>query len=666
MCDDRCGMQISLLDGKISAVAGIPGHPWNDGKLCAKGKAVKELVYAPDRIDEPLKRVGQSWRAIGLETAYNEIAERMSDIIKKNGARSIGIWKGEGVGFQQQEGLARRFAHAIGTPNYFSSDSACFSSRYIGFALVYGNMLIPDFENSACITIWGANPINTHPFAFEKIVNAKRAGAKVIVIDPRQSETAKLADIHAPIRPGTDGALAWGIIRCLIESDQLDYQFVNEYTFGYEETKTYALGLSRELISADTGLNWEIVRIIAEHIAQAGSRMATFVGNGLELHDNGAENTRAIAIIPALLGCVDTPGGSRLGDDIPLQELSLYEEEPLHHLKPIGAEKFPILYEKRKECHTMSAMDAILTEDPYPIKAMILAAGNPLLSNPNSHKVKKAFQALELLVVRDLFMTETAEQAHYFLPAASFLERSELHVNEAYNIINVTEKVIHHRNCMDEYSFWHSLAERLGAGEYFPWGSETDLNRWRLKDTGITLEEVSSHSRGFVFKQKCYRKWLETPFNTESGKIELASAYLQRRGFRRLPEYQRPAYLSREDADFPLVMISGSKRKLYNHSRYHNIESFKKRDPRPVVGIHRQDAEQFFILPNEMVRVSSRFGSILLQAEVLEHDEILPGFILVPDGWKDSNVNLLTSDEVFDPISGFPALKSEPVKVEKI
>jgi len=666
MCDDRCAMHVTLLNGRVSDITGIKGHPWNNGKLCVKGKSARDLVYAPDRILKPLKRTGKTWEEIPLETALDEIADRMAVIAKHFGPRSLAVWKGEGVGFQQQESLVRRFAHAIGTPNYLSSDSACFSSRYIGFSLLYGSLLVPDYENSSCITLWGSNPLNTHPFAFEKIAQAKRSGATIIVIDPRKSESAKLADLHAAIKPASDGALAWGIIRCLIEMDWIDRKFIDGYTIGFEEVRSYALDFSSERVTEETGLAWEKVEEIAGYLARGKPGVIFYVGNGLELHDNGTENIRAIALIPALLGCIDTRGGNRLAEKTPLRDLTLYHKKPLEHLEPIGADRFPILYDKRKECHTMTAIGAMLSGKPYPIKGMVLTAGNPLLSNPNSDKVRQAFQSLDLLVVRDLFMTQTARAAHYFLPAASFMERSELHIHENYNIINATEKALEIPGCQDEYTFWRSLARRLKADRYFSWNSETDLDRWLLEDSGIALEEIIENPPGLIYQPVRYEKWKTAPFETESGKIELASNYMQRMGYRRLPEYQRPSYLSLRSQAFPLVMISGSKRKVYNHSRYHNIEALRSKDPFPFVGIHKDDAGQLGIVSGDCVSVISRFSSITLQAEVLEDEGILPGFVLIPDGWEGCNVNLLTSDTRFDPVSGFPSLKSEPVRVEKV
>ena len=159
MCDDHCGINVHLKDGKIVDTTGNANHPFNKGAICIKGKAIKDLVYTKDRILKPLKKVNDGWQEISLEQALDEIAERIVSIKNEFGAKSIGVWKGEAVGFQQQEEIVRRFAHAFGTPNYFSNDSACFAGRWIGYSLVCGRWPKPDFENSKCILLWGRNPV---------------------------------------------------------------------------------------------------------------------------------------------------------------------------------------------------------------------------------------------------------------------------------------------------------------------------------------------------------------------------------------------------------------------------------------------------------------------------------------------------------------------------
>jgi len=188
MCDDHCGINVYVDEqGQVVNIDGS-NHYWNRGRLCIKGRAGVDFVNHPDRILKPLKKIDGKFVEIELEQALDEIAKKMSEITEKHGARANSIWKGEAVGFAQEEELARRFIHAIGSPNYFSNDSQCFVGRWIGYSLVAGSwMAQPDFENSRCIVLWGANPPSAHPNMTQYIMNAKEKGAKIIAIDSRLS-----------------------------------------------------------------------------------------------------------------------------------------------------------------------------------------------------------------------------------------------------------------------------------------------------------------------------------------------------------------------------------------------------------------------------------------------------------------------------------------------
>ncbi|HQF51753.1 MAG TPA: molybdopterin-dependent oxidoreductase, partial [Thermoleophilia bacterium] len=302
MCDDRCGIDVHLEDGRIVDILGNKEHPWNRGRLCVKARAAVDMIYHPDRVLTPLKRTADGWEQIPLDQALDEIAGRLADVRDRYGARSIGVWKGEAIGFGQQETVARRFAHALGSPNYLSNDSMCYVGRYMGFTLVDGAWPIPDLENARCIVLWGANPPYAHPNMTQYITAARRKGATLVVVDPRMSAIARRADIHAQVRPGTDGALAWGLIRQFVEMDAYDKDFVEDHTIGFAKVVDYARTFTPEMVEAETGLPAATVKAMARMMADAAPRMAAYVGNGLEHHENGVGNIRAIAMIDGLLG----------------------------------------------------------------------------------------------------------------------------------------------------------------------------------------------------------------------------------------------------------------------------------------------------------------------------------------------------------------------------
>jgi anaerobic selenocysteine-containing dehydrogenase len=219
-----------------------------------------------------------------------------------------------------------------------------------------------------------------------------------------------------------------------------------------------------------------------------------------------------------------------------------------------------VLYQLRRECHDVGK-DYMLGNGDYPLRGLIITGANPVLTNPNSRKVKEAFASLDLLVVRELFLTDTAKLAHYVIPAASFLERSELHYHTHCQLVTLTTKVLEIPGVHDEYTFWRDLAQRLGFAErYFPWVNEEEVNRWILEPTGITLEELKKHPEGIVYKPIRFRKYATKPLETPTGKFEFSSHYLKDLGYPEIPEYVPPGYLNHPRKEFPLILTTGARK----------------------------------------------------------------------------------------------------------
>lgn len=662
MCDDRCGIAVHLENGRIVAVEGDRGHKHSRGRLCIKAQTIAQVMQHPDRLTVPLRRTARGWVEVDLEEALDDIAERLLEVGRRFGRRSVGIWKGEAIGFAQQEGLARRFAHAVGTPNYLSNDSMCFNTRYLGFRFVQGAQPVPDYEQADCVVVWGSNPPASLPNVAHAIGVARRRGAPLVVIDPRRSKVAQRATVHARVRPGTDGALAWALVRELIESGACDNEFISKHTVGFREVAAYSRAFTPERAEAESGVPAAEVREIARLMARAAPAVAIYPGNGLEHHVNGVDTVRVIAMFAALLGAVDQPGGSRFLKPPPLRDLTLYDEVPLDHLSPLGADQFPALYSERQECHTMTAVGAMLDSEPYPLRALVVTGGNPALTHPNSARVARALAALDLLVVRDLFMSETAALAEYVLPAASFLERSELHAYPEQQALALSDRVVSQPGAQTEYEFWRALARRMGAGSYFPWEDERALNRWLLEPTGLSIEELEAHRGGVSYVPPGRGAGFDTP----SGKIELVSQQLLAMGHAALPEYRRPDYLQRPDRTRPFVLITGARGAAVAHSRFRGLSDEPRDTMRAEVELHPADAEALEVRDGDVVRLSSRVGTLDAPARVMAAEDILPGVVQLTHGGREANANLLTYDDVCDPISGFPAVKEVEISVEKV
>jgi anaerobic selenocysteine-containing dehydrogenase len=667
MCGDRCAITVECDSaGRAVNIDAFPDHPRNRGRICNKAGAAIDVANHSERILKPLRKTDGGWCEVELQTALDEIAERIGCIRECYGSESLAVWKGEGVGFNQQEGYARRFCRAVGSPNYLSNDSMCFCGRYIGHSLVYGSWPQADFRNAQCILVWGSNPPASHPPINYAIMDGCANGAKLIVVDPRLSTIARQADLLVTPRPGTDGALAWGLINTMIANGWYDRDFVAEQTLGFDALANYAVKFTPAVVEAETGVEAETLQAMVTMIHQASPRLAQYVGCGVELYDNGIDTIRAIAYLIALSGSLDIKGGGFLPESLELRSLMLEDEIPLQGLTRVDNDKYPVLHDFRGETQTIDTMNAILTGDPYPLKGMILTGANPALTNPNSPKVEHALAGLELLVVRELFMTETAELADYILPAASFLERSEVFCHAPSQTVTLTNRAFTIPGVQDEYDFWHDLAHRLGHGEYFPWRDEDEVNAWLLEPTGISVNELASHPEGMTYKPLRYHKWSERPLATPSGKVEFSSEYLQSKGHSEIGEYRPPYYISTPEPDFPFVLISGARKAVYCHSRGRNISRFLDEVPGPRVEIHPDDALRLGVAEGDKVVIRSRCGQAEFPVEVMADNEIMPGYVQATHGWKEAaNINQVTFDDKPDPISGFPTMRGVPVQIER-
>jgi len=420
------------------------------------------------------------------------------------GARAMSAWTGEAIGFLQQEAYARRFIHAFGSPNFFTADSVCFALRLMAYQTCQGYWSYPpDFERADMTILWGSNPAHSHPSFMQRINKSRRRGGKLVVVDPRRTVAAKKADLFLQLRPGTDAALTFGLIRFLIREQAYDRDFVALYSSGFEELAAYAEKFTTTYVAQQAGVPEKIVGEMQHMMLERLPRCVSFPGISLEHQVNGFNTIRAIACLTALCGAIDIEGGEPWNRDIKVSDLNPLDKEQFNAMDPAGYARYPLFYEVMQKCHSIPGIDYMLGKENYPIKGLIFAGTNPVLTNPNAKKVAGAFAGLDLLVARDLFMTESAKLAHYIIPAASFLERSELHYYPEARRVGLSQKVLEVEGTWDEYTFWHDLAHRLGFGDaYFAWENETAVNRWLLASSGVALEALIASPASLNFLRK--------------------------------------------------------------------------------------------------------------------------------------------------------------------
>ncbi|MFW2367883.1 MAG: molybdopterin-containing oxidoreductase family protein [Desulforhopalus sp.] len=664
-CDSHCGIEVTIKSGRLEKILGDKSHPVSRGRVCPKAFAAIDLVYHKDRITKPLKKQKDgSFTEIPHDEAMGEISDKLTSIKKEHGARAAGFWTGEGVGFWQQQDYGRRFTHGFGSPNYFSAESVCYASRHIACMSTQGFYnSFPDYANADLTVFWGVNPPVSHLHYMFELEKSVKRGGKLVIIDPLATQTAKMADLFLQINPGSDCVLALGLARHLIAKDQYDKSFVQTHTIGFEDYARYVEEFIPSRVSEETGISEAQFLQLAEMIADAGNRVINNFGVCIEHQTNGVNTARAINMVSGLCGAIDVKGGEYSPVSLGAQPIDLYKEIPLEHLEPIGADQFPALYHFRKECHSLTAMDYMLGKGKYPLRAMVITGANPVLTNPNAAKVAQAFSSLDLLVVRELFMTKTAELADYIMPAASFLERSELHCFANAQRVSLSRMALSDPGIKNEYDFWHELAELQGFSEdFFPWEDEGQFNRWLLSGSKTTYDEVAASPYGVTYSPRVYNQSHKNSFATESGKYQFTSTVLEEFGHSPLPQFNRCSHPS---IDYEFELITGARKRIYYSSRYRNIDKFKKRIPYPVIEIHPDDAKRLAVENDEKVTVESKINRIELRVKIIDASHIKPGVVQITHGWDEANVNLLTDDSDLDPISGFPNLKNVRVRIFK-
>lgn len=429
-------------------------------------------------------------------------------------------------------------------------------------------------------------------------------------------------------------------------------------TVGFDSLKELIKGYPPPKVSGITWVPADIIEKVSQ-IYGTAKPACIKMGTGSWQHANGVQNVRAIAILQAITGNLDIPGGAMINPPLPLADLTLKELKSTD-IKPIGAFEHPLFFEFTGNVQINVLANAILTGKPYPVKAMVIAGGNPVLTSPNTGKVIKALNNLDFLVVMDLFMTETAKLANIVLPAATFLERTDLCVYGNQLTMLRQKAVASPGECWPDWKFWFELAKMLGYEKYFPWQNAEEA----ISDLLRPLREKSLNS---TCRVKEYKKYQKYGFKTPSGKVEIYSERLKKLGYDPLPVYDEPGESPQKRPDlaetYPLILTTGARMPQYFHSQYRNLPSLRKIAPEPWMEIHPKTALELKIENGEEICVESPQGSIEIKAKVTPN--ILPGVVQIPHGWNDANVNILTGDQLRDPISGFPSFRASLCRVKK-
>jgi len=690
-CHGGCGVLVHVRDGRIIKIEGNPDFPTNHGAMCSKGLAFQQLVYHPDRVIYPLKRAGKKgegkWQRISWDEALDTIATRYKRIKEDYGAEAIVLGFGTGRNYSN---FLYRFAHLLGTPNVICSAHGCYGPR-IGISdIICGQFPVSDYEgNPRCVMVWGNNITitNADEYTGQDLSRVLSKGAKLIVVEPRLTYLAGQADIWLQLRPGTDAALALGMANVIISEHLQDEEFVRKYVNGWDKlvarVKEYPLDRVEEI----TWVPANKIREAARLYAQTKPACLQW-GQVIEQSVNCTDSVRALIALMAITGNLDIPGGnvfSALPPMRPYSEFALYRNlPPEQRVKRLGGSTYK-LANRIAMVTPKLVWDAILTEKPYPVKALQLHGSNPLITRANASQVYQALSQVDFLVVSDFFLTPTAELADIVLPAATWLEMEDIgDYWKRQSYLYPRKKILQIGECRKDHEIFMELGKRLGQEQYWHENVEGDLD-YILEPSGLTWKQF--RQMDYLKPETEYRKHEKKGFSTPTGKVELYSTIMEKWGYDPLPSYKEipesPVSKPEMAKKYPYILITGARSPVFFHSEHRMIPWLREIHPDPIVEIHPQVAEKHGIKDGDWVFIESPRGRAKQRARLTngidprvvaaEHGWWFPEVKTPDHGWSESNINILTDNdpEGYDAAMGSTNLrvlmcKIYPVKEEGV
>lgn len=673
-----------------------PHHPVTEGYACLKAKHLPDLQNDPDRLLHPIRRNASGWERVSWELATTEIGRRLRAIRDRYGPRAIATYWGNAAD-STAISLANTFCHAFGSPNSFNVVSLEYTSRGAVARRMFGNenfALQPETSRASFALLLGTNPVVTNGMApaqrlagvAARLKAIQRRRGKVVVVDPRRTETAKLADDHLAIRPGTDLFLLLALIQRIIRTDRIDAAFLARHATGLETWRELSDKIDPDRAAEVTGIARSRIERLADEFAAAEGAFATTRVGVLAGH-NPALTDWALMTLNAITGNIDRPGGMYFHPgvfDVP----RLIERFSRRHnaaASRIGG--YPQIFGGPP---ASVLADDVLSEDADRVRALIVVGGNPAISFPNTSNVENALRRLELLVCIDPYLTDTGSFAHYVLPAATAFERGSIHFLasnfEPYPFVEWRPQLVPPRGeARPEWQIFKDLSR--AAGVRFlndPW---IDRLARVLDAAGIGFGEDWFHrylllgkarvgrlkrSRGLKLGGIRWGEFVSRRLQTSDRKIQLAAADLVAALGKALDAPVGPT------VQFPFLLISGARRAASFNSWVQNLPALMGKLGGNWAILHPDDAARIGVEEGRAVRITSPTGRIEIPV-VLSH-EIRAGVVAVHQLWgyhrasgastlrrhPGVNVNMLHDDRQLDPFSGMPVFNGTPCRVEPV
>ena len=654
-CPDTCALKITVERGRVIKVAGDPDHPPTHGALCTKVARYPERTYHPERVLTPLKRTGPKgsgqFSPVSWDEALTDIAARLWAIAARDPQAILPYSYAGTMGLLQGESIAARFFHTLGAS--LLDRTICSSAGGEALAATYGGkvgMHLEHYADAKLILIWGSNSIasNLHFWTFAQ--QAKRNGAKLVCIDPRRTETAEKCHQHLALIPGTDGALALGLMHELIVNGWLDEDYIARHVEGFDALRDKALAWPPERTAEVCGLSADEVRGLARDYASTRPA-AIRLNYGMQRCRGGGNAVRLIALLPCLTGAWRQQGGGLLLSASGWFK-GFVDAAALQRPDLLASVAGPASPRRRPRTINMSTIGDDLLRDASPgfgpkIEAVVVYNSNPVAVAPESPKVVAGFQRDDLFtVVLEHFLTDTADHADYVLPATTQLEHLDVHISYGHTYVVINHPAVAPLGqAKPNTQIFRELAAKMGLTD--PCLFETDEQLARQAVPSLDFDQLST--QGWVKLPLPEQPFANGGFMTPNGKVVVDAPGLG------VPDYL-PPYESRQSAPalaarYPLAMISPPARHFLNSS-FVNVKSLRSIEGEPLVELHPDDAVARGITDGTMVRVFNDRGSYRCKAAVGVRAR--PGVVNGLGVWwrklgvDGSNVNELTSQRLTD------------------
>jgi anaerobic selenocysteine-containing dehydrogenase len=647
-CPDTCSLVTTVQDGVAIRVQGNPQHPATAGVLCNKVSHYTERTYHPERLLQPMRRVGPKgsgqFEPVSWDAALDDIAARLKAIAARDPQAILPYSYAGTMGLVQGEAMAGRFFHKLGA----SLLDRTICSAAGGEALVHtlGNkvgMKVEFFAEAGLILVWGSNSITSNLHFWRLAQEAKRRGAKLVCIDPRRSETAEKCHEHIQLLPGTDAALALSLMHELVVNDWLDHDFIAQHTLGFEALRERALRWTPERAAAVCGIEARQIRELARDYGTT-KPAAIRLNYGMQRVRGGGNAVRAVASLPALVGAWrHRAGGVLLSSSgfFPADRAALQRPDLLAGRQPRTINMVQI------------GDDLLRPASPSfgpAIEAVIVYNSNPVAVAPDSARVVRGFAREDLFtVVLEHFRTDTADYADYLLPATTQLEHWDVHASYGHTDVTLNRPAIAPcGQARTNTDIFRGLAARMGFEE--PLFRESDESLCRLA-YGSKVDFDRLLAQGFAPLHVPEAPFAEGAFPTPSGRCEFFSERLARQGLDGLPDHVPNHEPAGSSTRYPLAMISPPARNFLN-STFVNLQSLRDIEGEPVLEMHADDAAARGIADAQVVRVFNDRGEYLCKARVSPRAR--PGVVNGLGIWwrkfglAGTNVNQLTSQRLTD------------------